>query len=70
MATIPYREVWNSLTEDRKEKINRKFKKLQEEYKNKEEEGIAGYGRKLDIRSPYQREFVYRDTQRNTKCGD
>jgi len=27
-------------------------------YKNNDEEGVVGYGVKLDIRSPYQREFI------------
>jgi hypothetical protein len=29
------------------------------------EAGVVGYGGKLNIRPPYQREFVYKDTQRN-----
>ena len=32
---------------------------------NNQESGIRGYGGKLDIRPPYQREFVYSDKQRN-----
>ncbi len=39
---------------------------LAEGYEEKEEEeGVKGYGGKLDIRPPYQREFVYKDEQRN-----
>lgn len=29
------------------------------------EEGVRAYGGKLDVRPPYQREFVYKDKQRN-----
>ena len=34
-------------------------------YKNDEEEGVVGYGGKLNIRPKYQREFVYKEAQRN-----
>lgn len=34
-------------------------------YKNNLEEGVIGYGGKLNIRPPYQREFVYKDKQRD-----
>ncbi len=34
-------------------------------YKNNDEEGVVGYGGKLNIRSKYQREFVYKDDKRN-----
>lgn len=34
-------------------------------YKNDEEEGVVGYGGKLNIRPKYQREFIYKDKQRN-----
>ncbi len=33
-------------------------------YKDDSENGVIGYGGKLDIRPPYQREFVYKDKQR------
>ena len=33
-------------------------------YKDNSEEGVKGYGGKLDIRPPYQREFIYGDKQR------
>lgn len=36
-----------------------------EDYSNDAEEGVSGYGGKLDIRPPYQREFVYKDAQRD-----
>lgn len=36
-----------------------------EEYKNDDEEGVVGYKGKLNIRPKYQREFVYKDKQRN-----
>ena len=34
-------------------------------YKDNNDEGIVGFGGKLDIRPPYQREFVYKDKQRD-----
>lgn len=34
-------------------------------YKDNEEDGVVGYGGKLDIRPPYQREFIYKDKQRD-----
>lgn len=34
-------------------------------YVNNDEEGIVGYGGKLNIRPKYQREFVYKDKQRD-----
>lgn len=36
-----------------------------EKYKDSAEEGVVGYGGKLNIRPAYQREFVYKDEQRN-----
>ena len=34
-------------------------------YQVNEENGVVGYGGKLDIRPPYQREFIYKDKQRD-----
>lgn len=34
-------------------------------YKDNGEIGVIGYGGKLDIRPPYQREFIYKDKQRD-----
>ena len=34
-------------------------------YKDNQESGVLGYGGKLDIRPPYQREFIYKDKQRD-----
>lgn len=34
-------------------------------YKDNEEEGVVGFGGKLNIRPPYQREFIYKDKQRD-----
>ena len=34
-------------------------------YQDNEEKGVFGYGGKLDIRPPYQREFIYKDKQRD-----
>jgi len=40
-------------------------RELAEGYKNNAEEGVVGYGGLLDIRPPYQREFIYKDKQRD-----
>lgn len=34
-------------------------------YQDNAEEGVVGYDGKLDIRPPYQREFIYKDKQRD-----
>lgn len=34
-------------------------------YQDNEENGVVAYGGKLDVRPPYQREFVYKENQRN-----
>lgn len=34
-------------------------------YKDSQEEGVVAYGGKLDVRPKYQREFVYKDRQRD-----
>lgn len=39
-------------------------KELTEGYQDYQEQGVIGYGGKLDIRPPYQREFIYKDQQR------
>jgi len=41
------------------------IKEISEGYKNDEEEGVVGFKRKLNIRPKYQREFVYKDKQRD-----
>jgi hypothetical protein len=38
---------------------------LTEGYQDNAEKGVVGYGGKLDIRPPYQREFIYKDKQRD-----
>lgn len=40
-------------------------KELADGYKDNAEAGVVGFGGKLDIRPPYQREFVYGEKQRN-----
>lgn len=35
-------------------------------YQDNNENGVVGYGGKLDIRPPYQREFIYKDKQRES----
>lgn len=42
-----------------------KVREVVEGYKDNAEEGVVGYGGKLDIRPKYQREFVYKDAQRD-----
>ena len=39
--------------------------KLVDGYINNDEEGVVGYGGNLDIRPKYQRNFVYKEAQRN-----
>ena len=34
-------------------------------FEDKAEEGVCGYGGRLNIRPPYQREFIYKEKQRN-----
>ena len=34
-------------------------------FEDNEENGVLGFGGKLDIRPPYQREFIYKDKQRD-----
>ena len=41
------------------------IRELAEGYEDNAEEGVVGYGGKLDIRPPYQREFIYNDKQRD-----
>lgn len=38
---------------------------LARNYQDNNENGVVGYGGKLDIRPPYQREFIYKDKQRD-----
>src|SRR5262245_5115192 len=38
---------------------------LVEGYEDNEELGVRAYDGKLDVRPPYQREFVYKDKQRD-----
>lgn len=38
---------------------------LVEGYQDNEEAGVVGYSGKLDIRPPYQREFIYKEKQRD-----
>jgi hypothetical protein len=40
-------------------------RELTESYEDNNEEGVVGFGGELDIRPPYQREFVYKDKQRD-----
>lgn len=40
-------------------------RELSEGYEDNSEAGVVGFGGKLDIRPPYQREFIYKDKQRD-----
>jgi len=40
------------------------IRELTHGYQDNQEDGVVGYGGKLDIRPPFQREFVYNDVQR------
>lgn len=40
-------------------------KELSDGYVDNSEAGVVGYGGKLDVRPPYQREFIYKDKQRD-----
>lgn len=40
-------------------------RELIEGFEDNAENGVVGYGGKLDIRPPYQREFIYKDKQRD-----
>lgn len=40
-------------------------KELTKGYEDNEEDGVIGYDGKLDIRPPYQREFIYKEKQRD-----
>lgn len=42
-----------------------KIREVYEGYFNDDEEGVTGYNDRLDIRPKYQREFVYKDKQRD-----
>lgn len=40
-------------------------RELTEGFRDNNEDGVIGFGGKLDIRPPYQREFIYKDKQRD-----
>ena len=41
------------------------IKELSHGFQDNSENGVVGFGGKLDIRPPYQREFIYKDKQRD-----
>lgn len=41
------------------------IRELTDAYVDNAEKGVRGYGGRLDIRPPYQREFIYKDAQRD-----
>ncbi len=47
------------------EPSNITVRELAEGYEDRNEEGVVGYSGRLDVRPPYQREFVYKDEQRD-----
>lgn len=47
------------------EQIDITVRELVEDYEDDDEGGVTGYGGKLDIRPPFQREFIYNDKERN-----
>src|SRR5215218_2379454 len=40
-------------------------KEICDGFEDSDEAGVVAYGGKLDIRPPYQREFIYKDKQRD-----
>jgi hypothetical protein len=44
-------------------------RELTKDYKDCKEEGVFGYGGRLNIRPPYQREFIYKEKQRDAVIG-
>ena len=44
---------------------NIKVSEVVDGYEDKAEEGVRGYAGRLNIRPAYQREFIYKDKQRN-----
>jgi hypothetical protein len=40
-------------------------RELVEGYEDNNEKGVRAYGGRLDVRPPYQREFVYKEKQRD-----
>ena len=42
-----------------------KVRDLVDGYKDSGDEGVVAYRGNLDVRPPYQREFIYKDKQRN-----
>lgn len=42
------------------------IREIVDQYEDDEEDGVYGYGGKLNIRPKYQREFVYKEAQRNS----
>ena len=41
------------------------IRQLTDGYEDKNESGVTAFGGKLDVRPPYQREFVYKEKQRD-----
>lgn len=41
------------------------LRELYEDYFNDDEDGVVGYGERLNVRPAYQREFVYPDKKRD-----
>jgi hypothetical protein len=41
------------------------IRELAEDYEDRGEQGVVAYSERLDVRPPYQREFIYKDKQRD-----
>ncbi|MCB6062716.1 HNH endonuclease, partial [Flavobacterium psychrophilum] len=41
------------------------IQELSNDFQDNAENGVVGFGGNLDIRPPYQREFIYKDKQRD-----
>ena len=46
------------------------IRELTNGYEDKAEGGVVAYGGKLDVRPPYQREFVYKEKAMSVKTVD
>ena len=46
------------------------IRELTNGYEDKAEGGVVAYGGKLDVRAPYQREFVYKEKAMSVKTVD
>ena len=74
-STLYFEEIFEKCYKEVKETIKIKKMKIElheipvkdlvSNYKNNDEEGVVGYGGKLNIRPKYQREFIYGEKERD-----